>query len=294
MRILVAIPHYFRPVDEQSARHGSQRQTPQRRIQTVRRTLLAIHQSLGQAQCMMQLAQRRAEPANQSLTSEVHVVVCTTGPNHLLDHLKLDPTLLTHAQTRSEPELLGYECHGVLRDRWGNYDYYCYMEDDLVIHDPWFLRKLQWFHQHVGKDSVLLPNRFEVSDRPIAHRAYVDGDLRPEVTAGFQNVQEEAELKSTVMGQPLRFVRALNPHSGCFFLTSEQMQTWMNRPDFLDQSREFVGPLESAATLGVMRTFRIYKPARENASFLEIEHDGTSFISQLRRAQDGAAGQSLS
>ena len=34
----------------------------------------------------------------------------------------------------------------------------------------------------------------------------------------------------------------------------------------------FGGPLESAATLGVIRHFRAYKPARENAGFLEIEH----------------------
>ena len=38
--------------------------------------------------------------------------------------------------------------------------------------------------------------------------------------------------------------------------------------------------LQEAA--GIMRTFRVYKPAVENANFLEIEHYGTGFISQLR------------
>jgi hypothetical protein len=61
------------------------------------------------------------------------------------------------------------------------------------------------------------------------------------------------------------------------------MAHWMRQPHFLDRSPAFIGPLESAATLGIMRTFRIYKPARENASFLEIEHFGTGFLSQLRR-----------
>jgi hypothetical protein len=41
---------------------------------------------------------------------------------------------------------------------------------------------------------------------------------------------------------------------------------------FLDRSERFAGPLESAATYGIMRTFEIYKPARENASFLEVRH----------------------
>ena len=56
------------------------------------------------------------------------------------------------------------------------------------------------------------------------------------------------------------------------------MKRWLERADFESQETGFVGPLESAATLGIMKTFRIYKPARENASFLEIEHYGSRFI----------------
>jgi hypothetical protein len=62
------------------------------------------------------------------------------------------------------------------------------------------------------------------------------------------------------------------------------MAYWAAQPHFLDRDTGFIGPLESAATLGIMRTFRVYKPAVENASFLEIEHHGTAFISQLRLA----------
>ena len=41
---------------------------------------------------------------------------------------------------------------------------------------------------------------------------------------------------------------------------------------FLDGDCSFAGPLESAASLGVMKNFRIYKPAYANAGFLEIRH----------------------
>jgi hypothetical protein len=64
------------------------------------------------------------------------------------------------------------------------------------------------------------------------------------------------------------------------------MEAWARRPDFLDRDIGFVGPLESAATLGIMRAFRIYKAAPESAGFLEIEHHGTSYIVQLRRRGD--------
>src|SRR5207237_1243261 len=89
-------------------------------------------------------------------------------------------------------------------------------------------------------------------------------------------------LRSAVIGLDVAFRRTSNPHSGCFFLNLDQMKDWAGRDHFLDRNVSFIGPLESAASLGIMRTFRVYKPAVENANFLEIEHFGTEFISQLR------------
>ncbi len=43
------------------------------------------------------------------------------------------------------------------------------------------------------------------------------------------------------------------------------------------RSDKSIGPLESAASLGIMRTLRVYKPAGEYARFLEIMHAGTAF-----------------
>ena len=39
----------------------------------------------------------------------------------------------------------------------------------------------------------------------------------------------------------------------------------------------WVSPLESAATLGIAKTFRMFKPVMAQASWLEIQHWGTSF-----------------
>ena len=50
-----------------------------------------------------------------------------------------------------------------------------------------------------------------------------------------------------------------------------------------------VGPLESAATLGVMRTFRVYKPADANAAFLELEHTGSGFLNRIKPPTGGEA-----
>ena len=52
---------------------------------------------------------------------------------------------------------------------------------------------------------------------------------------------------------------------------------WAAQPYFLDRSKDFVSPLESAATLGIMRTFRIYKTTPECADFLEVQHYGVRY-----------------
>jgi hypothetical protein len=117
----------------------------------------------------------------------------------------------------------------------------------------------------------------------LVHKAYIDGDLDIKVTVPFQNIEEGPTASGRLLGTTVGFVRAKNPHAGCFFLNARQMETWAQQPYFLDRDTRFIGPLESAATLEVMRTFRVYKPSPESASFLEIEHFGTSYLSQLRR-----------
>jgi hypothetical protein len=59
------------------------------------------------------------------------------------------------------------------------------------------------------------------------------------------------------------------------------MEYWVKQPYFLDRDCSFVGPLESAATLGIMKTFKIYKAAPSHANFMEIQHFGSSFLNLI-------------
>jgi len=284
MRLLITIPHYWHAASEQGQRrHGATSGDVEFRRRAFRQCLLSLHRHFGSAQYVMQLASGRTRPANTRLKTLLHVVVCTTGGRHLLDGSGVAPEFYHHHATRAEPMRLGFECHKVLRDRWGNYDYYGYLEDDLIVHDPSLFLKLNWFQGFAGPDTLLLPNRYEGGTEPLVNKAYVDGDLPEHVTAGFQDVHDRPEITGAWLDVPVIFRRPLNPHSGCFFLTGEQLAHWMKQPYFLDGETSFVGPLESAATLGIQRTFRIYKPAVENGSFLEIEHFGSRFLSKLRR-----------
>jgi hypothetical protein len=240
-----------------------------------------LHQLFGKSQSIINIGQRLAFPANHPQGSQLDIIICTTRNYHLLEQLILPSHFYHHYPTQAEPLLLGFECQAVLRDCLGKYDYYCFLEDDLIIHDPWFFVKLNWFTQQAGNLSLLQPNRYEVSTHALTNKAYIDGDLLPRVTAPFQKVQEQPELKGKIIGMSLAFRCALNPHSGCYFLNANQMNYWASKPYFLDRDTSFVSPLESAATLGIMKTFRVYKTAPEQASFLEIQHFGTGFISLI-------------
>jgi hypothetical protein len=283
MRILLTIAHFFKPG---GGRHASQRKDPQPRLQALTLSLSALHQLFSKSQGVIDIAQRLMLPANQPQANDLDIVICTTQNHHLLNQLSLPYHFYSHHPTQAEPLLLGFECQAVLRDCLGQYDYYCFLEDDLILHDPWFFVKLAWFTQQAGDLSLLQPNRYEVSTHRLTCKTYIDGDLSPQLTAPFQKVQEQAQLKGSIMGQPIAFQRTLNPHSGCYFLNANQMTHWVSQPDFLDRDVSFVGPLESAATLGIMKAFRVYKTLREQASFLEIQHFGKGFLELIGQQVD--------
>jgi hypothetical protein len=284
MRILFTIPHYYRHAAGQgaAARHGSAWNEPNRRVTALSASITALHQLFNDSHFSIDHTTKIAVRFKRQQSCRIDVVLCTTGDDHLLTQLPLPGALYTKSATEATPTLLGYECHAVLRDRLGQYDYYCYLEDDLVLHDPWFFIKLAWFTDRIGDRSLLQPNRFETSAQGLAQRLYVDGDLAPHCTAAFQDVSGREPVTAEVLGKSVTFRRTLNPHSGSFFLNAAQMEHWAGQPYFLDRDDRFIGPLESAASLGIMRAFEVYKPALEDVGFLEIEHYGTAYLDMFQ------------
>ncbi|MBW4684015.1 MAG: calcium-binding protein [Komarekiella atlantica HA4396-MV6] len=276
MRILFTIAHFFNP--DSKGKHASQRKDPQPRLLALSQSLAALHQLFGKSQSIINIERRLAFPANQLQAHELDIIICTTKDNHLLNELPLPSHFYKHHPTQAEPLLLGFECEALLRDCLGQYDYYCFLEDDLILHDPWLFIKLNWFTQQAHDLSLLQPNRYEICTHNLTYKAYIDGDLAARVTAPFQNVNEQPKLQGKILGMPILFRRALNPHSGCYFLNANQMAYWASQSYFLDRNTSFISPLESAATLGIMKTFRVYKTVSEQASFLEIQHFGTGFL----------------
>jgi hypothetical protein len=284
MRLLLTIPHYASPDPTEAGAgrvHCSLAADLGPRVAGLAACLTALHQLFSPSACFIDHGRRVARSFDPAVPRALDVVVCTTRGRHLLDRLPVEARYYSHHPTNAEPPLLGFECHTVLSDRLGGYDYYGYLEDDLILHDPWFFLKLSWFNRHAGDDKLLQPNRYEAGLNFLVPKVYVDGDLAERVTAPFQDVHDSGPLAGEVLGVPVRFGRALNPHSGCFFLNARQMEHWVRQPHFSDRDSRFIGPLETAASLGVLRTFRVYRPAPANADFLEIQHFGTGYLERL-------------
>lgn len=288
MRVLAVVPHYVRPgPPDGTPRHGSVSGRRGERAAALSRCVAALRQLFGRPQCVIDHARRTTHPANGLTSASLDVVVCTAGDAHALDDVPGD---FEHRRTVAEPTALGFECHDLLRERLGRYDFYCYLEDDLVVHDPWLFVKLAWFARDAGDECLLQPNRYEVAVGRLVGKAYIDGPLPERQSAAYQDPDDRPRLRGEALGAAVEFVRTSNPHAGCFFLNARQMERWAARTYFLDRDVGFVGPLESAATLGVMRTFRVYKPAPACAAFLEIEHAGDAFLRLIKAPQANQGG----
>lgn len=279
MKILITIPHYFNSSGDNS--HGSGRKEFPR-INALTNCLFSIYSLFSPAQSMIDIRNKKTLPVNETSISNIDVVICTTNEKHLLEKVIVPSNFFIHKRTEpQDPMFLGFECQKVLKENLGKYDFYCFMEDDLIIHDPLFFQKLKWFNAIVDDKHLLLPNRYEVSSVGKVLKAYVDGDINARATEKFQDIKESASITSNAMGESVTFRRPLNTHSGCFFLTQTQMEYWANQPYFLDMDASFISPLESAASLGTMKTFKVYKPCPQNANFLEIQHFGNMFLSLI-------------
>lgn len=283
MNVLFTIPHYYRPVGTAAdgRAHGSIGVDPGPRVAALKACLAAIRAVCGPRVCILSHADRQARLLKPVDPIRADVVICTVGSDHLLDRLDPSDGVWTYHSTAAAPPLLGYECHAVMRDRLGRYDYYCYLEDDILLTDPWHFRKLDWFRRLFGDARVLQPNRYEVGSHPLVDKMYVDGDLPPRCSAPFQQVSPLVTLTADMFGGPVEFRTTTNPHAGCFFLSAVQMERWVRTPHFLDRSTAFIGALESAATLGVMRTFEVFKPGPENADCFEVRHHGSAYLEMV-------------
>lgn len=268
-RFLFVIPHYFAP--EEGSNLGSQRDPRGARARVLGRTLEGLRETFGGA-LQVQVNHRSVA----SVRNVVDIVIVTTGPHHLMAHIGETAGLAEQIDAAVEPSELGFAAHRVLAEAVGAYDHFGFVEDDILIHDPMFFLKQRWFSNEFGSDAVLQPNRFEASG---GLKVYPDGPLGREATAGLAQPPGPERLAGRWFGIDVEFVRPSNPHGGCFFLDRDQMAHLAAHPRFGVPHSSFVRTLETAASGPLAESFRVYKPAAPMGVFLEVEHQGSHYLS---------------
>ncbi|MBR7621258.1 hypothetical protein JKL49_17825 [Phenylobacterium sp. 20VBR1] len=276
MRILVTIAHYFSA--EANSRHSStnerRRDDRQRAIEEV---ICAYRGQFGTS-TTMDVGTKSFQPGVGS-DDDIDIIAVTTSEKHLLTPEFCRQYGVKVAKLELEnPRMLGFSAQQIIAERANRYDLFVFSEDDLRINDPSFFSKLFWFNQTYGQKRVLFPNRIEWNRRAPTLKTYIDGDLNAKIADNMNAfVSDDDTLYGAPLGRQTVFRRARNPHSGYFALTRDQLNYWMRQPHWMDRDVGFISPLESSATLGVAKTFSIYKAYGRSSSFLEIEHMDNGF-----------------
>jgi len=278
VRLQLAIAHYYNPSG--GGRHGSLGPNPTPRIQALRQVILQLHRLYGPLAGSLNHLERRVDSVADG-GGELSLQICVSGKEHLLGELKdleAAGAFKAVACEPPEPKQLGFECHRVLQQDHQKFDFSCYLEDDIVLTAADFFLKLKHFNNYFGHGYLLQPNRIETTeDLQHLQRFYIDGDYNPAATERYRQSMNQ-ELCMEFLGQAVRFKQPFNTHSGCFFLNQSQADVYFKGPHWQERDVSFHSPLESAATLGVMKQFQIMKPTLSNGRFLTVEHAGRNFM----------------
>lgn len=284
MKILVVIPHYFggdKVGGDNAAVNRSMRPNArQERATALARVLASLQTAFGPHAFGLNHSKGRARRVKAA--HEIAVVILTLPDAHLLDHLP--PALrhsFQHATVQCDPLRLGFVAHRLLGDEGAKFDYSVYLEDDVAIHDPLFFHKRRAFDAQFGPEALLQPQRYEIGGRRQLRKLYVDWAVNLRKTEAYQNIADRPRLSLDFGGDTYEMKRTSYPSSGCFILNAEQRRLWREGPYFLDGDESYFSPLDSAATLSVMKTFRIYKPCLDHSWFFEVEHVSPRWIGLL-------------
>ena len=282
MRLLFAVVHYYKAGD---GRHGSLAADPRPRVDALRRLILQLHRLYGQPVGLLNHRLRRVDGVDDG-GGLVDLRICVAGDCHVLDRLSECQGLYRQEHCNpDDPRLLGFEAQRVLLEACHAaetagepFDYVAFLEDDILLTDADFFLKLRCFNRAFGNEYLLMPNRIETMEHHgQLRRFYIDGDYNPAASEVYRRSEGQL-LCFPHLGEMVRFAQPSNLHSGCFFLNRKQARNYARRGHAAEIDTSFHGPLESAATLGMLKTFQVMKPAPENGRFLTVEHGGRNFM----------------
>ncbi|MEG5035854.1 hypothetical protein QUB37_14695 [Microcoleus sp. AT3-A2] len=160
-----------------------------------------------------------------------------------------------------DPMFVGFRLQEEFVERVEKFDWFLFIEDDIVLYDAFILEKLENFNRQSGyENAILYPHRFEMYQ---GTKRYIDLTIDDHLSWN---------QLSSVKIENVKFAECSNPHSGFYCLSRKQMKEWIKSGRIFKNQVLNVGPLESAATFCILECFSIYKPHPSNLNYFEVRH----------------------
>ena len=173
---------------------------------------------------------------------------------------------------QEDPMYVEFDAYDVFKAHENDYDYFMFLEDDIVLNDSWFLEKIKKFNRVSPKmNYVLLPHRFEYFK---GLKAYID--QCPVINDPSRSNKYSEHLK--IIADDAVFAVFENAHSAFYCLNKQQMRLWIKSGYKWKNKVAAVGVLESAATFCMYENFEFFKPHPDNMSYFEVQHFGNKNI----------------
>lgn len=274
MRVLLVIPHIFNP-KKGSIYASEQEEKRESKIRGLVESTLGniarlsgkayIHASTGKGGKI----ETREIVANAAvdMTVRVYTDLSKSLVGYLSEDERLEIVHVEGQEPRNIPLIASRSCIQDCED----YDFVGYIEDDISIEDRSFFEKLRTLELCSGTEYAFMPHRCEYIDGKgdVLLSGDPDGG-RPDLFWATGEALSYRWLERVVT-----FYRAVNPHSGCYFLSRKQAmrvrEYWNCRKWKADF--ELAGPLEQAASGILVPVLKIMKPLPSDYRFFMVRHN---------------------
>jgi len=276
MKVLLTLPHLFAP--REGSMYSSQTEA-KRPLKTaaLRNATIGNHCRHRQRHWIHASLGRGKQVVTRALESEIGIdltIQIYTDPQaNLLSNLPKCDNIKIISMTHENPTALPMFASRRAIEQAEDFDLVGYIEDDLLIEDPEFFHKIFYLVNATGGDYAFLPHRCErIPDQGEVILSGDPDDGAERRSELFWNTGEELHFAWPLGGR--RFYRAINPHSGCYFLTREQ---GMRVKEYWDARNwiapfQLSGPLEQAGSGILLPVLKLMKPVPEHHRFLMIHH----------------------
>jgi hypothetical protein len=281
MKVLFVIPHYFKALADRSRYASHSASSRNVKLQALNNVIFNIHFLFGDKHYGAVHKNTEMEKLVNQFTFDFDIKICTNENDHLIGDLEYGGEIFEHIKINKDPLFLGFYTQAIMSEFKERYDYYCYLEDDIIIHDQFFFKKLDMFNRVANPLHLMQPQRFE----PSMYNGKLRKNFLTKVYMDYQIYKIKDNIdryELDIMDSKIIISATTYAHSGCFFLNNEQFKYLIQKPEWANFSNvDRNMALDNAASKAIGKNFRIFKPHRNSMNFFEVEHGVSNMLHQI-------------